>query len=244
MSRVLVTGAAGGIGSATAHAFLDAGFSVVGLDRQPIDSRAPGYITRVVDLTAAPSVEAALSDVGPIQHVVAVAGGALVAEKTTPDLCDLPVDVIEASISQNLMTALLTVRASLPNLRQAKGDRSLSLTSSTNALVSYGLAAYSAAKGGVLGLVCSLTEPLGREGIRINAVAPGDVPTPRNQREWAHIPDWYERLGRGTALKRLVTADEVAGAFLALATTLTSVTGQTLVVDAGQTVNLAAAHNS
>lgn len=236
--QVVVTGAAGGIGSATVATFLDAGFSVIGLDRQPVEGRRPAYTTYSVDLTDAAAVEAVLSELGPVQHVVAVAGGALPIEKTVSDFCDLPLEAIRASIDKNLMTALITLKFSLPNVRLADGDRTISFTSSTDALVSYGLGAYAAAKAGVLGLVRSLAGPLGHEGIRINAVAPGDVPTARNEREWAHMPEWYDRLREGTALGRLVTVEEVAQVFLAIATTLTSVTGQTLVVDSGQTVTL------
>lgn len=241
MRQVLVTGAAGGIGSATVAAFLDAGFTVIGLDRTPIEDGPPAYKAYPVDLTDAAAVEEVLSEVGPLQHVVAVAGGALAIEKTAHDFCDLPLEAIRASIDQNLMTALITLRFALPNVRLAHGDRTICFTSSTDALVSYGLGAYAAAKAGIIGLVHSLASSLGREGIRINAVAPGDVPTARNEREWAHVPEWYNRLRNGTALGRLVTVEEVARAFLAIATNLTSVTGQTLVVDSGQTVSLSAA---
>ena len=234
--QVLVTGAAGGIGSATVAAFLDAGFSVIGLDRKPVEGSHPAYRAYSVDLTNPAAVEALLSDLGPVQHVVAVAGGALAIEKTVDDFCDLPFEAIRASIDQNLMTALITLKFSLPNVRLADGDRSISFTSSTDALVSYGLGAYAAAKAGLLGLVRALAGSLGREGIRINAVAPGDIPTSRNEREWAHIPEWYDLLREGTALGRLVTVEEVARVYLTIATALTSVTGQTLVVDSGQTV--------
>jgi 3-oxoacyl-[acyl-carrier protein] reductase len=236
--QVLVTGVAGGIGGATVAAFPDAGFSVIGLDRELVEDRRPAYTAYPVDLTDAAAVEGLLSEVGPLQHVVAVAGGALAIEKTVRDFRDLPLEAIRTSIDQNLMTALITLRSALPNVRLASGDRTISFTSSTDALVSYGLAAYAAAKAGILGLVRSLAGSLGREGIRINAVAPGDVPTARNEREWAHLPEWYDRLRDGTALGRLVTVEEVAQAFLAIAIALTSVTGQTLVVDSGQTVTL------
>lgn len=241
MRQVVVTGAAGEIGRATVTAFLNAGFYVIGLDRQPAESSDPRYRTCSVDLTDGKAVGAIFSELGPLQHVVAVAGGALAIEKTTTDFSDLPTEAIRASIEQNLTTALITLKFSLRNLRLADGDRTISFTSSTDALVSYGLGAYAAAKGGVVGLVRSLAAPLGREGIRINAIAPGDVPTPRNQREWAHEPDWYERLRKTTALGRLVSAEEVAQAFLAVATALTSITGQTIVIDSGQTIVLSAA---
>jgi NAD(P)-dependent dehydrogenase (short-subunit alcohol dehydrogenase family) len=236
--QVLVTGAAGGIGSATVDAFLDAGFSVIGLDREPVEDNRPAYTAYPVDLMDAPAVEGVLSEVGPLHHVVSVAGGALAIEKTVRDFCDLPLEAIRTSIDQNLVTALITLRFALPKVRLAQGDRTISFTSSTDALVSYGLGAYAAAKAGILGLVRSLTGSLGREGIRINAIAPGDVPTARNEREWAHLPEWHDRLRDGTALGRLVTVEEVAQAFLAIAIALTSVTGQTLVVDSGQTVSL------
>jgi NAD(P)-dependent dehydrogenase (short-subunit alcohol dehydrogenase family) len=232
--RVVVTGAAGGIGGATVDAFIGAGFEVVGIDRQPAPDRQ-GYVGRIADLTDPEAVRRALDDVGPLQHVVSIAGGALPIEKTTRDVAALPVEAFRASVELNLTTAFITLQATLPNLRAAEGDRSVSFTTSTDALISYGLPAYAAAKAGIVGLVRSLTSPLGQEGIRINAVAPGDIPTPRNQREWAHVPDWYERLGQGTALGRLGTTHELAQAFLALAN-LTSVTGQTLVADAGATI--------
>lgn len=236
VTPVLITGAAGGIGSATVGAFLDAGFPVIGVDREPIEDSRPMFTAYALELTDAAAVEALLLDVGPIQHVVMTAGGALSIEKTVSDFCELPLEAIRTSIEQNLMTALITLRFALPNVRLADGDRTISFTASTDAFVSYGLGAYAAAKAGLVGLARSLAGPLGRDGIRVNAVAPGDIPTPRNEREWAHIPHWYDRLREGTALGRLVTVGEVAQAFLALATVLTSVTGQTLVVDSGQTV--------
>ena len=82
----------------------------------------------------------------------------------------------------------------------------------------------------------ALVPPLGREGIRVNVVAPGTVRTPRTERIWAGDDGHWERLEASTALGRLGTPDDVARAYLALATQLTHVTGQVLVVDGGQMV--------
>ena len=237
---VLVTGAAGGIGTATVQAFLGAGFDVVGLDRRPAESQ-PGYTHVLVDLLDDAAVHGAVAEVGAIRHVVCIAGGALVPEKTTDDPAALELEVWRASLEQNLTAQFITLQASLPGLRQIDGDRSITFVSSTDALLSCGLPAYAAAKAGLIGLVHALTGPLGAEGIRINAVAPGDIPTERNVAEWGHIDGWYSRMREATALDRLVTTDEVAGAFLAVATQLTSLTGQTIVVDGGLTVSHAAA---
>lgn len=236
MKRVLITGSAGGIGGATVEAFRGAGFSVIGLDRNP-GPDADGFTPVVVDLRDCDEVERALAPIGSIHHVVCVAGGALPAEKTSQDPAMLPIDAWRESIEQNLTSAFVTVRACLPALRRASGDRSITVVSSTDALLSTGLTAYAAAKAGLIGMVRALAGPLGAEGIRINAVAPGDVITPRNSAEWGHVDGWYQRMSDATALKRLVTTEEVGGAFLALATTLTSVTGQIVVLDGGLSVN-------
>jgi NAD(P)-dependent dehydrogenase (short-subunit alcohol dehydrogenase family) len=121
-------------------------------------------------------------------------------------------------------------------LRRLGGDRSITVTTSTDALASYGLPAYAAAKAGLIGLVHSLMGGLAADGIRINAVAPGDVPTERNRREWAHRPDWYEGLRVGAPLGRLATPEDVATAYLSLID-LRHVTGQVIVVDGGQTIS-------
>jgi NAD(P)-dependent dehydrogenase (short-subunit alcohol dehydrogenase family) len=237
---VLVTGAAGGIGTATVQAFLGAGFDVVGLDRQPAPGQ-PGYTHVVLDLLDDGAVRDVVAQAGALQHVVCIAGGALMPEKTTDDPAELELEVWRASLDQNLTAAFITLQAALAGLRQLEGDRSISFVSSTDALLSCGLPAYAAAKAGLIGLVRALTGPLGAEGIRINAVAPGDIPTERNVAEWGHIDGWYSRMREATALDRLVTADEVGAAFLAVATQLTSLTGQTIVVDGGLTVSHAAA---
>jgi galactose dehydrogenase len=236
---VLVTGAAGGIGAATVRAFLDAGHDVIGIDRRP--AALPGYAHLEIDLLDEPALRAALAEVDALQHVVCVAGGALMPEKTTHDVAELELDVWRASLDQNLTATFLSLQAALPALRRGEGNRSISLVSSTDALLSCGLPAYAAAKAGLIGLVHSLTGPLGAEGIRINAVAPGDIPTERNVAEWGHVDGWYARMREATALDRLVTVEEVASTFLAVATRLTSLTGQTLVVDGGLTLSHAAA---
>ena len=237
-TAVLVSGAAGGLGSALVRALRARGDQVVALDRVPCVS-GDGVRAYTVDALDQVAVAAALDDAAgagvAIHHVVAIAGGALVAEKACVDPAALPLDVFRASLEQNLTTAWIVLQAAVPALRRADGDRSITLTSSTDALASYGLPAYAAAKAGLNGLVRSLAAPLGADGIRINAVAPGDVPTPRNVREWAHVPGWYDRMRDASVLGRLAEPEDVAAAYLALID-LRHVTGQTLVVDGGQTV--------
>jgi NAD(P)-dependent dehydrogenase (short-subunit alcohol dehydrogenase family) len=238
VSAVLVTGAAGGLGSALVSALVARGERVVAIDRAPIE-RA-GVIAYEIDLADADALAGALADAAEhgvgIQHVVAIAGAALPEEKTGADVAELPLEVFRASLELNLVTAWITLRAALPHLRHADGDRSITLTTSTDALASYGLPAYAAAKAGLIGLVHSLAGPLGADGIRINAVAPGDVPTPRNVSEWGHVPGWYEGLRESSPLGRLGTPEDIAAAYVALID-MRHVTGQVIVVDGGQTIS-------
>lgn len=235
MTTVVVTGAAGGIGSATVARLVRDGYFVVGIDRVavPIGDGVRGVMADVSD---SEQIASALRDAEPFDHVVAIAGGALPEEKVATDPLQIGVEVFRSSIESNLVSAWVTLCAAVPHLRTREGDRSISLTTSTDALVSYGLPAYAAAKAGIIGLVHSLAEVLGRSGIRINAVAPGDVPTARNVREWGHLPDWYADLTSRTALRRLCTPESIGEAFAA-GIRLTGMTGQVLIVDGGLVVN-------
>jgi meso-butanediol dehydrogenase/(S,S)-butanediol dehydrogenase/diacetyl reductase len=241
VTTVLVTGAAGGLGSALVGALVERGDRVVAIDRAPIER--DDVTAYAIDLADEGAVARSLADAEQrglgIQHVVAIAGAALPEEKTGADVAELPLEVFRASLELNLITAWITLRAALPHLRRADGDRSIVLTTSTDALASYGLPAYAAAKAGLIGLVHALAGTLGADGIRINAVAPGDVPTPRNVREWGHVPGWYDRLRESAPLGRLGTPEDIAAAYLGLID-MRYVTGQVIVVDGGQTISLPA----
>lgn len=240
MVHVLVTGAAGAIGSATVTAFLEAGYGVVGVDiaDQPGPARE-GYLPVRADVRDADALIGALGqlqDRGPLAHVIGIAGGALPGEpETQDDPGALPAETFRSSVELNLTSQFLVLKAALPWLRGGGAEsRSVTFTSSFNALSGQGMPAYSAAKAGLIGMMHALTGPLGAEGIRVNVVAPGTIRTPRTERLWSSVEGHFERLAAGTALGRLGEPQDVARAHLALATQLTHVTGQTLVVDGGQ----------
>jgi NAD(P)-dependent dehydrogenase (short-subunit alcohol dehydrogenase family) len=240
---VVVTGAAGAIGSATAAAFTAAGYGVVGLDvaGEVTDLDLPGYRGWVVDLadeTAVEDVMQRAAAAGPLHHLVQIAGGALPEEpRTQHDPALLSTEVFRGSLERNLTSQFLTLRAALPWFRRDPGgtvDRSVTLTSSWNALSAQGMPAYSAAKAGLIGMMHALVRPLGAERIRCNVVAPGTIRTPRTERIWSHDPGHFDRLAASAATGRLGEPDDVARTCLALARDLAHVTGQVLVVDGGQ----------
>jgi NAD(P)-dependent dehydrogenase (short-subunit alcohol dehydrogenase family) len=242
---VVVTGAAGGIGSATVAAFIAAGYDVVGIDVSDAvlhaaeqGDAADRYVGISADVRDAAAMRAAVARIDrPIHHVVTCAGISLSAETADGGRALPDVDLFRASVDLNLTSHYVTLSAALPALQAATGNRSVSFASSINAMQSFGLIGYSAAKAGLIGLVHSLVVPLGAMGIRVNAVAPGTVPTAATMREWAHVPTHFDDMARLVPTGRLGTPDDVAAAFLALARDLRHVSGQVLVVDGGQSLH-------
>jgi len=240
----VVTGAAGGIGAATARAFIEAGFGVAGVDvadrvlEPPAGSGGGHYTGIVADVRDLDAMRDAVASLGqPVAHLVTCAGISLSAEtgdhgRVLPD-----VGVFRESVELNLTSHYVTLAAAWPSLRDGTGNRSVGFASSVNALQSFGLIGYSAAKAGLIGLVHALVMPLGAAGVRVNAVAPGTVPTPNTRREWAHVPTHFDEMAALVPTGRLGTPEDIAAAFLALARDLTHVSGQTLVVDGGQALH-------
>lgn len=237
---VLVTGAAGAIGSATVAWFLERGCTVVGLDRVEAAVDDDGYRHRLVDLADADAVKGAVDDalagLPPLRHVLAIAGGALPGEpQSAGEPWSVTPDTFRASLDANLVTQHVTVWASAPHLLAADGaDRSVVLTSSFNGFTAQGMPAYSAAKAGLVGLMNGLVGPFGQRGVRVNVVAPGTVVTPRTVALWSGVPGHFERLEATSPLGRLAEPADVADSIGALALVMRHVTGQLVVVDGGQ----------
>jgi 3-oxoacyl-[acyl-carrier protein] reductase len=240
----IVTGAASGMGRATAHLFADEGahVAVTDLDATAVQKvvdeiegaggSAAGWAMDVTDTeTVNRVVGAAAERFGGLDIVVNNAGIALFA----------PVDSEQFekawSVSLDVMLTgqIRVVRAALPHLRNSEGGRIINIAS-TEALgaTRYGLA-YTAAKTGVVGLTRSLALEFGREGITVNCICPGPVLTGMTEA----IPDAQKQefARRRTALGRYADPEEVAHGTLNFALPASSfMTGAVLVVDGGVTV--------
>jgi NAD(P)-dependent dehydrogenase (short-subunit alcohol dehydrogenase family) len=238
-STVLVTGAAGAIGSATVRALRAEGRRVVGLDKEPAppDSGAADWIDQ--DLFDTPATERVLAEsplLAGLQHVVAVAGGPTDEEVGRLDPAEVPVDVFAASVTLNLVAQYAIVRAGAERIEAEtpSGDRSITLFSSINAVRGYGMPGYSAAKAGLLGLLVALALPLGRRGLRINAVTPGTVITERFRETYGDVAEKLSRrLLEASASTRATRAEDVARGVVAVLG-LEQMTGQHVVIDGGQ----------
>lgn len=233
---VLVTGAAGAIGSATVAALGDAGHRVVGLDKRPADGGIKWLEHDLLDTDGTERLLAESPLLAGLQHVVAVAGGPVEEEIGRLDPSEVPVAVFTESVRLNLVAQYALVRAATARIEAETphGDRSITLFSSINALRGYGMPGYSAAKAGLLGLVVSLALPLGRRGLRINAITPGTVLTDQFREAYAEAGEELSpRLIDASASTRGTRAEDVARAVVAVIG-MPQMTGQRLVIDGGQ----------
>ena len=199
--------------AALVEALLARGDRVVALDRVEVAAR-DGVRAYAVDLLDEAAVTRALDDAAAAGMASATSWRSPAARcrtrspASTRPPCRSTCSARRSSRTSSPRGSRCAPR--FPTCERRPGDRSITLTSSTDALAAYGLPAYAAAKAGLLGLVRSLAATLGADGIRINAVAPGDVPTERNVREWAHVPGWYDRLREASVLDRLGTPPDIA----------------------------------
>ena len=155
----------------------------------------------------------------------------------------MPLETWDRTMAVNLRGAFLTARFAIPYLRAAGGG-SIVFTASTAGLVgARHESAYDASKHAIIGLTKALAAEVARDGIRVNAVAPGWIDTPFNDPMWQATAagsadadrDAAERQGLTTIpLARQGRPEEAAAAMLYLASSAASyVTGQVLVVDGG-----------
>jgi NAD(P)-dependent dehydrogenase (short-subunit alcohol dehydrogenase family) len=235
--RVLVTGAASGIGSATVARLRAGGARVAGIDlnapalsAMELEARASADVALWTELEAA--VDACSEALGGLDGVVACAG---IAGRGTA--ADTAVDEWERIFAVNARGVFLTARAAIPHLRRAGGGAIVNVASQLGLVAAANAAAYCASKGAVVQLTRAMAVDHGPEGIRVNCVCPGPTDTPLLDPYFAGAPDpaAERRVYEEAQLHgRLVSAGEIAEAIAYLLSPAAGSTmGAALVVDGG-----------
>jgi len=242
---VLITGVAGGIGSASAQAFSQAGWHVIGVDRRQLDTSTGVHHfiqADVSDMGSSQRIFAEVADEEGCLHAL-INNAAILISKSLVETSPEEWNLVMAS---NLTSVYLSVRHAYPFMR-AHGGAIVNVSSVHAIATSANVAAYAASKGGLLSLTRALAIELGSDRIRVNAVLPGAVDTPMLH---AGLNRWHvhgrnplelvEQLKSRHVMGRIGQAGEIAQAiyFLADDDRSSFMTGQALVVDGGATARL------
>lgn len=241
-TSVLITGGGTGIGAALTEAFLDQGAKVAFIDiaeeasqklAADLESRygnpplfIHGDLSNVDVIFSA--AEQAASAHGPVEVLV---NNAALDDRHRIE--DLTPDYWDRNQSINLRPQVFAAQAVAPGMKRAGRGAIINFTSTSFMLNMGSLASYASAKAGIIGLTKSLAGELGPEGIRVNAVAPGWVLTPRQRELWADPESLARHLER-QCLRREMLPEDVVGTCLFLASDAARmITAQTIIVDGG-----------
>ena len=233
----VVTGAAGGIGSATVRQLRADGMTVVALDLNGEAAAALSPESYLLDVTDADAVADVMAQVlerhGRVDVLVNNAGITGSDEATTAH--ETPVDEFDRVMAVNVRGPFLCSRALLPSMVAAGSGHIITIASAAGIVAFPGRFAYTTSKGAALQLARSIAIDYGHLGIRSNSICPGMVETPMTQ--WRlDQPELRARIEAQIPMGRVATADEIADAVSVLASgRLAYANGAPLVIDGGWT---------
>ena len=234
-NTVVITGAASGMGLATARRFAAEGWMVVAIDRDAEAlERAAGefdpaaYVPLTADVTDRAALDTRLSATLPDRTLKAVVNAAGIYPPTT--LADFTQDLYRRIFDVNVLGTLNLCAVTAPWLRAAGGGGIVNFASVDALAVSPGQLIYSASKAAVMSLTRSLAVELAPDKITVNGVAPGWVDTPGNAETGR-----MDGAAASIPLGRVADPAEIAHWVLQLAHG-SYVTGETLVISGGSLI--------
>jgi NAD(P)-dependent dehydrogenase (short-subunit alcohol dehydrogenase family) len=229
----VITGAAGGIGGATATVFEREGARVVGVD---VVSHSVGELALIADLTDESAVAALYervhSELGRIDVLFNNAG---ISPTDDASVVDTTLEAWERVQATNLRSVFLCCKHGVPHLLEGGGGSVINTASFVAVMGSAtSQISYTASKGGVLALSRELGVEFGSRGVRVNALCPGPVDTPLLRELYAADPVQARRRMVHVPMGRFARADEIANAVLFLASDESSYVNATaFMVDGG-----------
>jgi NAD(P)-dependent dehydrogenase (short-subunit alcohol dehydrogenase family) len=240
----IITGAASGIGLATAGLFLQEGARLgmgdingerLAQAAQSLDSTGERVVSETVDVSQGDDVvrlvEATFERFGRLDVIFSNAG-----ISARYNVVEMPEEAFDRVIAVNLRGGFLCAKHAIPRMLESGGG-SIIFTASELALVgTENAAAYCASKTGLVGMTRAIAVDHAAQGIRVNCLCPGPVDTPLLHGERADPQEHARSIIERMPVKRIGTVDELARAALFLASDDSSfMTGTSLVVDGGVT---------
>ncbi len=244
----LVTGAASGIGRATALGFAQRGGTVVVADINregaeqvvaEIDASGGRALALVADVTQPADIDAMISqtvtEFGRLDFLHNNAFGLPGDDQFAARTGELDDQVWDKTLELGLTAVFQAMKRAIPEMRKNGGGAIVNTASISGLYADYGIAAYNAAKAGVINLTRVVAVEYARNGIRANCVCPGAINTPLIAPA-LEIAGFQDKFDAAIPIGRLGEPQEIANVVLFLASDLASfVTGSAFVADGGQT---------
>jgi NAD(P)-dependent dehydrogenase (short-subunit alcohol dehydrogenase family) len=229
----VITGAKGGIGSASVELFRREGARVAGVD---VAADSPGDLPLEVDVTDEAAVRDMYAQVRErFGRVDVLFNNAGISPNDDASVLDTPVEAWQRVQDINLKGVFLCCKHGIPHLLEGGGGSVINTASFVAVMgAATSQISYTATKGGVLALSRELGIEFARRGVRVNALCPGPVDTPLLRELFAKDPEQAERRLVHVPMGRFARAEEIAQGALFLASDDASyVTASTFLVDGG-----------